>query len=374
MPKQDVETRSMGRGNENSGRRDNQKMKPYLALQILMQDTDEDHILSAEDICDELQKLGIDAERRSIYSDIRSINKALLMIDERIDYETAEKMLEEDESQKTIVYDEKKKGFYVRQRHFDYDDIRLLAECVYSAKFLAKGQTDRLVGVVSEFVSAYQAETIQHSAFLTDRVKTNNKSVINNIAAINEAMKKTATHKPQKISFKYLKASINDVSQQVERRGGIRYIVSPYELLISDGNYYLLAFDDESQKMKTYRVDRMKDVRPEEEPRDGADAFHAVDMQNYTKRTFGMFGGKTEHVRIQMIHPLLDTAIERFGNGPDVSYSRMDDTHFWVSANVDISDQFFGWLLGFGRRVKLLEPQNVVEQFKTYMDKIREIY
>ena len=68
------------------------------------------------------------------------------------------------------------------------NDIRLLAECVYSAKFIAQGQADRLTDVVCEFVSEEQAKKIRHDAFLTDRVKTTNKSVLNNIAAINEAM------------------------------------------------------------------------------------------------------------------------------------------------------------------------------------------
>ena len=51
-----------------------------------------------------------------------------------------------------------------------------------------------------------------------------------------------------------------------------------------------------------------------------------------------------------------------------------DKDHFVVTADVDISDQFFGWLLGFGKCVKLLGPQPVVEKFAAYMDKIREMY
>ena len=84
--------------------------------------------------------------------------------------------------EKTIVYDRSKKGFYVRQRHFDLTDIRLLAECVYSAKFIEKGQADRLVDVVAEFVSEEQAKTIRHDALLTDRVKTDNKSVLSGLS------------------------------------------------------------------------------------------------------------------------------------------------------------------------------------------------
>ena len=151
-------------------------------------------------------------------------------------------------------------------------DIKLLAECVYSAKFVAEGQAKRLVDVVCDFVSEAEAEKIRHDAFLTDRIKTNNKSVLFNISTINEAMSDKVEgqpHIPEKITFKYLKYSIDDLKSQVERRHGEKYKVSPYKLLINDANYYLLAFDDKKQKMMTYRVDRMKDVSFTGEAREG---------------------------------------------------------------------------------------------------------
>ena len=52
----------------------------------------------------------------------------------------------------------------------------------------------------------------------------------------------------------------------------------------------------------------------------------------------------------------------------------MDETHFSVTAKVEISDQFFGWILGFGRKAKILYPEPVIEQFRGYMDRIREMY
>ena len=55
--------------------------------------------------------------------------------------------------------------------------------------------------------------------------------------------------------------------------------LSPFQLLINDGNYYLLAFDDYSQEMRTYRVDRMKDIRFTGEPRDGEEVFKQIDLK-----------------------------------------------------------------------------------------------
>ncbi len=361
------------------GKQVNQKLKPYVVLQYLLKYTDENHAKSASDIIGYLDYCGISAERRSIYRDIDDINRILLMLQENTgldDGMLAEVDEEERNELKTILYDKNKKGFYVRQRNFDLNDMRLLAECVYSAKFIAEGQAKRLVDVVCDFVSEEQAKKIRHNVFLVDRVKTDNRSVMNNIAIINEAMSHHldgAYHAPEKISFKYLKHSVGDIQTLEEQRKGARYTVSPFQLLINDGNYYLLSYDEKYHDMRTYRVDRMKDIRFTGEPRDGEEEFQAIDLKIYTKRVFSMYGGKECLVEIRFINPLLDSVVDRFGT-KDVQYGKYDETHFTVTTKVEISDQFFGWILGFGKKAKLLYPENVVEQFKGYLDKIRGMY
>ena len=361
------------------GKKQNQKLKPYLVLQYLLKKTDENHVVSAENIVGYLQETcGIYAERRSIYRDIEEINKAMLIVEEEVDVHMAEDMIAESEELKLVVYDKHRKGFYVRQRHYDLQDIRLLAESVHAAKFLSKGQADRLADVVCEFVSEHQSEKIRHDAFLTDRVKTSNRAVLNSISTINDAMSKEldgVPHKPEKITFKYLKYSISDMSQQVERKHGAKYVVSPFKLLINDGNYYLLSFDDKAQDMRTYRVDRMKDVQLTGQPREGDEVFKEIDLKTYTKRVFSMFGGRQERVTIRFINPLLDAVVDRFGNDKStICYARHDDDHFTVTTQVEISDQFYGWVLGFGKKARILGPETVVTEFMDYLISIQDNY
>lgn len=167
--------------------------------------------------------------------------------------------------------------------------------------------------------------------------------------------------------------TIDDLDKPKERRKGTRYIVSPYRLLINDGNYYLLGYDEEKHKMLTYRVDRMKDVRCMGEPREGEEAAAAIEISKYAQQCFSMFGGQTTRVQIRFINMLLDTVIDRFGkNG--VEYAKLDDGHFTITAEVRVSDPFFSWVCTFGRRAKILYPDSVVASFKAYLDKIWEMY
>ena len=360
------------------GRLLNQKMKPYVVLQYLMKETDENHLVTAYDIVGYLEACGIDAERRSIYKDIEAINRAVLMLEEECTIQEAEEMLmdEENEELKLIHYDKSRKGFYVKDRHFDPSDIRLLAECVYSAKFIAQGQAERLVGVVSEFVSKHQAYTIKHDALLTDRVKTNNKQVLRNIGAINDAMSRQVMgepHTPEKIKFKYVDYTIDNLDKPQARRKGEWYVVSPWRLLINDGNYYLMGFDDKYQKILTFRVDRMEDVRMTGLPRDGEEEATATAINKYAQQSFSMFGGETQRVKIRFDNKMLGSVLDRFGRSA-VVYTKEDDEHFVLTADVKVSEQFYGWLLGFGRKAQLIYPQTAVDEFKSYLDRVRDLY
>lgn len=335
---------------------ENQKVKTLFVAKYFLENSDENHPVTAGDITDYLKnECGIEAERRAIYRDIAALRDVFGM-----------------------DIDGSQGGKYrLLSRQFEFDDLRLLAECVHAAKFISASKAKELVSTIAEFCSSYQAEELQREVFLCDRVKTTRKDILLIIGIIQAAMSTKENGKPkppQKISFKYLKYTIQDKNTQVERRKGATYIVSPYKLLINEGNYYLLAYDDKKQKIITYRVDRMKEVKTLDEPREGAEAFAAIDMETYTRRVFSMFGGEQKRVSVRFINPLLDTAIERFGTASDVFYRPDDERHFVVTADVEISNQFFAWVCGFGKRAKIIWPSDVVEDMKEFLSGISGMY
>ena len=335
---------------------ENQKLKTLFVAKYFLENSDENHPVTAGDVVDYLrEECGIEAERRAIYRDIAALRDVFGM-----------------------DIDGGQGGKYrLLSRQFEFDDLRLLAECVHAAKFISASKARELVETISEFCSVHQAEQLQEEVFLCDRVKTTQRGTMTIISKINTAMARKLNgkpHVPQKISFKYLKHTLQDRSAQVERRKGAIYKVSPYKLLINEGNYYLLAFDDKAQDMRTYRIDRMKEVKPLDEPREGAEAFDAIDIESYTRRVFSMFGGEQKRVSIRFIMPLLDTAIERFGTAPDVFYRQDDERHFVVTADVEISNQFFAWVCGFGKRAKIINPPDVVGNMQKFLADISGMY
>lgn len=362
---------------ENSrGKKPNQKLKPYLVLKFLEKYSDEEHTFDGEAIANAMiEDYGIFAEKRSIYRDIKDINKAYIMQRDDVDVHKAEEILSKGyDEDKVILYNAAKKGYYWQDRKYTTEDLQLLAECINSAKFLSKKASEKLINIIEEDLSVSQKETLNTDVFLIDRIKSN-KNIIYDISKINAAMSTKSDgipHTPKKISFYYQKYSISNVREQIDRRKGETYIVSPFRLIINDGNYYLLGYSDKFKKMRTYRVDRMKGLEILDSDREGEEVYKKIDIKDFIERKFSMFEGTVEKVKIQFTKDLLDSFIDRFGSNK--VYGIVDSNHYYISTFIEVSPPFFGWLCGFGNKVKIIEPLNVVNQFQKHLQKIIEKY
>lgn len=139
-----------------------------------------------------------------------------------------------------------------------------------------------------------------------------------------------------------------------------------------DENYYLIAYDAEEAKIKHYRVDKMRGIYSIEKKREGKDLFEEFDMAKYAKESFGMYGGETETVKLRVKNEQVGVIIDRFGK--DITIQKDDKNHFTVRVEVNVSQQFFGWLFGLGNGVQIAGPKDVKDGFLEYMDRVREAY
>ena len=150
------------------------------------------------------------------------------------------------------------------------------------------------------------------------------------------------------------------------------YRLSPFAMIYTDDNYYLLAFDPEEKEIRPFRVDRMDSVNVLKAKRIGAEAFEKIDMSRYTNYTFSMFGGEPESVTLRFQNPLMNTVIDRFG--ADVVTRKVDGYHFEITVPVAVSDQFYGWVFGLGKKVRIIAPESVKEGMKKALADIAQRY
>lgn len=68
---------------------------------------------------------------------------------------------------------------------------------------------------------------------------------------------------------------------------------------------------------------------------------------------------------LQMKNELAGVLLDRFGK--DIPIRRENEDSFTVRLTVNVSQQFYGWLAGLGKDVKLVAPQNLQEEYKQYL-------
>lgn len=322
----------------------NQKLKLLYIARMLMQRSDENHLISTAQIIEELNSAGISAERKSIYDDIESLRFFGLDI---------------------IQIKGKNGGYYIGERDFELPELKLLVDSVQSSKFITQDKTYDLIRKIENLASIYDGQLLQRQVYIQNRVKSMNESVYYAVDAVSDAITEN-----RQITYKYFEFNLK--KERVYRHDGQLYKVSPFALVWDNENYYMLAWDSSAEKMKHFRVDKMYGVTMTDEKREGTEVFEKTDMSSYTKSVFGMFGGKEEKVKLRFANHLAGAVIDRFGK--DSMLIKDGENHFTISVDIVVSPQFFAWVFGFGTDAEVISPENVREKMKNQIQSVYGMY
>jgi predicted DNA-binding transcriptional regulator YafY len=222
-----------------------------------------------------------------------------------------------------------------------------------------------LIEKIESLASVYEAQSLRRQVYVTNRIKTMNESIYYIVDEIHRGIAED-----KKIRFHYFEYTVQ--KERRFRKNGAWYYISPFALSWDDENYYLVGFDSDAGKIKHFRVDKMADIETVDEKRDGQEIYAALDMGVYARKTFGMFTGDEISVRLRFENELVGAVLDRLGR--DVMLIPDGDAHFTVRTDVVVSPQFFAWILGFGDKAKILEPEAVVSRLNDHIDRIRQLY
>lgn len=321
------------------------KLKVLYLMKILYEKTDENHSITMEEILKSLEGYGIIAERKSIYTDF-----ALL---ESFGIE--------------VVKTQRDKNFFYKvvTRDFELAELKLLVDSVQSAKFISEKKSNDLIKKIEGLASKYEASELQHQVFVTERVKTSNERIYYNVDAIHSAITSNSM-----ISFQYF--SWDENKEMVLRHNGKTYTESPWAVTLSEENYYLVCYDSEDAGIKYFRVDKMKGINVLNKPREGKKEFKNFDIADYAKKRFSMFDGEEKKVRLLCKNAFANVIIDRFGK--EVMLNKKDDEHFEVNVVVAVSKQFFAWVMSMSDGIKIVGPDEVVDEMREMAKSIAKQY
>lgn len=320
----------------------NQKLKLLYLMEILLKETDEDNMLTVNELIEKLQKRDVSAERKSIYDDLEFLRLFGLDI---------------------VTHKGKSFYYYIGDRDFQLAELKLLVDAVQSSKFITGRKSMELISKIEGLTSKGNAKKLHRQVFVTNRVKTFNEKIYYSIDVIHDAIAKN-----KQIKFRYF--NFNTDKEKVYRKDGEFYHESPVALTWDDENYYLITYKSKYGNYAHYRVDKMDNVGICEESRILAD--ESFDLSKYVKSVFSMFGGEETEISAEFDDSLIGVILDRFGN--DVPVIKGNNGRFKCHFKAAVSDQFFGWFISFGTRAKILSPEPVVEQMKKMISALNEVY
>jgi len=321
------------------------KLKMLHLVRIFQQETDDEHALTLQQIIDRLNAVGITADRKTLYADFEELRQFGFDI------------LSEQRARNTY--------YYLGQREFELPELKLLVDCVQAAKFITTRKSRELIRKLEARASRYQAEQLHRQVYISGRVKSMNESIYYNIDKLHEAINAGC-----QINFQY--GQWNVKKQMELRRNGATYLASPWALAWADEKYYLVGYDADTDTIKHYRVDKMKGIRVLEAPRLGKERFRTFDMARYARSVFGMYAGEEAAVTLEADNDMVGVLIDRFGR--DIPIVTQDFNRFQATVNVVVSPQFLGWLFALAPSVRVVAPDDIVQQMRAAIRRTGETY
>lgn len=319
-----------------------QKMRILYIWDYLQKNSHEHKPVSTNELLEMLwKKHQIQSERKSIYSDIRSLQEFGVDI---------------------ITVKGREGGYFIGERIFQRSELKLLIDAVQSSRYLTESKSRELIQKLCDQCNEQDAMLMRRNIMVSGRVKSMNNSILYNVDHIQDAIANN-----QMIAFRYFDWDIKGQRKYRDKE----YYASPYGLCQDNENCYLLAHS-QRHGITSYRVDRMTDIVPLDYKRTPCPELTGSKLMEHANRLFQMFAGDCVNVKMRFHESLLNVVIDRFGR--ETMLIPDGEHYFNFTVPVVVSPMFLSWIIGFGNKAKILYPQSVVDQCKELCQQVIDQY
>lgn len=297
-------------------------------LKILEESSDQDHPVAQTAIAAEL-----DVDRKTVA-------RCLEVMEGYMDYD--------------IVH--QRKGVYLvpDEDAFELSEVRLLIDSILASKVVSAEQTDIIVKKLAKLLNKHDRTHIRHIHSYKDWSKVDNKNIFWTIEVLDDAINKNV-----KVSFDYNTIGI-DKKLHVEGN----YTVSPVQLTFANGQYFVLAYTNDDDELRSFRIDKItnakllgvisKKKQREVEWRDIASAY----VEGHPYMSFG----NTERIRIRILEDEIGRVFDVFGI--NVRINQCDDRDAKYSNMVEVSfeantEDVYRFMVQNADVAEILEPHSI---------------
>ena len=288
----------------------------FFLYRYLLENTCEGHTAKGEDIRAQYENHEFGSDIRSVYRDIHQLNAPATGLE--------------------VLYDGRTKGYWLKTRLFSQSELQLIIDGIQSSKFITQAKARDLTQRIQKLTDAHTRAVLNRQAVVANRIRNMNESVLDETGRLYRAIRED-----KKVSFRFFHYD-REKKKQYSKSGG------------------------------HFRIDRMEDIRLLALPRVGKDEYKEKDLTARQPKIFNMFSGEECLVKLRCINRLADVMLDRFGR--EIILTPDDEAHFLVNVPVELSPPFYAWIASFGRQVKILSPEKVVNGMRDFLQKSMDMY
>ena len=306
-------------------------------LQILQKYSDEEHPLTQDFIAKHLSsKYGIDIERKAVSRNISLLKEA------GFDIEST------------------RAGSYLAERDFTDAELRILIDGVLSSKHISARYSKELIKKLCSLSNEYFRSHVKYVHSVGDWDKTDNQELFYNIEVVDEAI----GHKKQ-IRFDYFKYGADKKLHKTHV-----HTASPYQLILHNQRYYLMARNEYWKNMAYYRLDRIKNMEITDDalvPITAVEGYkNGINYKELSTALPYMYTDTPETVEFLADESVIDQCIDWFGK--DIRIAKYDDKRLKVTVCVSPLAMSH-WALQYLDYVEVISPESVRDSIKKSLKK-----
>ncbi len=258
-----------------------------------------------------------------------------------------------------------KKGSYLNSRLFEDSELKLLVDGVLSSRHISAGHSKQLIEKLASLSNKYFKSNIKNVFSVNDWNKTENKELFYNIEIIDEAIENR-----RQIIFDY-----NKYQRDKKLHKTATHIVSPYQMILHNQKYYLMAYHEKWQKVQYFQMDRITGIKMTDmvatDVRSVVGYENGINYKKFSSALPYMFSDEPEKITFAIDGEwLLDQVIDWLGFD-----FKLEDKDNKLLVTVKASPKAMEyWLMQYMNFVEVISPSSLREKIISNIDYATQKY
>lgn len=310
----------------------NKKLALIWIMRVLEKYSDVDHPLKQEEIVAFLFKdYGLKLERKAVGRNIALLKSAGYDIESNAN------------------------GCWLGERNFENSELRMLIDGVLSSKHITEQYSKALIEKLCKQSNIYFRAHVKNIYSIGDWSKTNNCEVFYNIDIVDEAI-----DQGKQLKFNYNKYGCD---KQLHKTSS--HTVSPYQLILNNQRYYLMAYNERKNEIVYYRVDRITNISIIEEALTDLKTLKGyesgIDYQRISGSLPYMFSDNAERVEFIADDAVIDQVVDWFGYEAEIEQYEVGKQKISVTVSQNAMEY---WAMQYLNYVEIFSPISLRKKIK----------